>query len=97
MNGSFAEYALSDADYLGRLPDKLSFIEAGPILCAGVTTYKGLKQTQTRSGEWVASSGVGGLGHVAVPYAKAMGMHVVAIDIGAEKSAWRKVSARRSS
>ena len=51
----------------------------------GVTTYKGLKQTQTRSGEWVAISGVGGLGHVAVQYAKAMGMHVVAIDIGAEK------------
>src|SRR5277367_241899 len=87
VNGSFAEYALGQADYLGRIPDKLSFIDAAPILCAGVTTYKGLKQTQARPGEWVVISGVGGLGHVAVQYAKAMGLHVAAIDIGAEKLA----------
>jgi len=85
VNGSFAEFALGDADYLGRLPDKLSFIDAAPILCAGVTTYKGLKQTQARPGEWVVISGVGGLGHIAVQYAKAMGLHVAAIDIGQEK------------
>ena len=85
VNGSFAEFALGDADYLGRLPDKLSFIDAAPILCTGVTTYKGLKQTQARPGEWVVISGVGGLGHIAVQYAKAMGLHVAAIDIGQEK------------
>jgi alcohol dehydrogenase, propanol-preferring len=85
VNGSFAEYALGQADYLGRIPDKLSFVDAAPILCAGVTTYKGLKQTQARPGEWVVISGVGGLGHVAVQYAKAMGLHVAAIDIGPEK------------
>jgi propanol-preferring alcohol dehydrogenase len=85
VNGSFAEYALGQADYLGRIPDKLSFIDAAPILCAGVTTYKGLKQTEARPGEWVVISGVGGLGHVAVQYAKAMGLHVAAIDIGPEK------------
>ncbi len=85
VNGSFAEYALGQADYLGRIPEKLSFIEVGPILCAGVTTYKGLKQTQARPGEWVVISGVGGLGHLAVQYAKAMGLHVAAIDIGPEK------------
>ena len=85
VNGSFAEYALGEADYLGRIPDNLSFIDAAPILCAGVTTYKGLKQTQARPGEWVVISGVGGLGHVAVQYAKAMGLHVAAIDIGPEK------------
>jgi propanol-preferring alcohol dehydrogenase len=85
VNGSFAEYALAEADYLGRIPDKLSFTEAAPILCAGVTTYKGLKQTDTRPGEWVVISGVGGLGHIAVQYAKAMGLNVVAVDIGAEK------------
>jgi len=56
-----------------------------PILCAGVTTYKGLKETEARPGEWVAISGVGGLGHVAVQYAKAMGMLVVAIDVSADK------------
>jgi propanol-preferring alcohol dehydrogenase len=87
VNGSFAEYALGQADYLGRIPDQLSFIDAAPILCAGVTTYKGLKQTQARPGEWVVISGVGGLGHVAVQYAKAMGLHVAAIDIGPEKLA----------
>jgi propanol-preferring alcohol dehydrogenase len=85
VNGSFAQYALGQADYLGRIPDKLSFIDAAPILCAGVTTYKGLKETKARPGEWVVISGVGGLGHVAVQYAKAMGLHVAAIDIGPEK------------
>jgi alcohol dehydrogenase, propanol-preferring len=85
VNGSFAEFALGDADYVGRIPDKVSFIEIAPILCAGVTTYKGLKQTEARPGEWVVISGVGGLGHIAVQYAKAMGLHVAAIDIGADK------------
>jgi propanol-preferring alcohol dehydrogenase len=45
VNGSFAQYALAQADYLGRLPEKLSFTDAAPILCAGVTTYKDLKET----------------------------------------------------
>ena len=85
VNGSFAEYALADASFVGRIPDGLSFRDAAPILCAGVTTYKGLKQTETRPGEWVVISGVGGLGHIAVQYAKAMGLHVAAIDIGPEK------------
>ena len=85
VNGSFAEYAIARADFLGRLPDGLSFVDAGPILCAGVTTYKGLKETEARPGEWVVISGVGGLGHIAVQYAKAMGFHVVAVDLGQEK------------
>ena len=53
VNGSFAQYAVAQADYLGRIPENLSFTDAGPILCAGVTTYKGLKETQARPGEWV--------------------------------------------
>ena len=87
VNGSFAQYALAQADYLGRIPDKLSFTDAAPILCAGVTTYKGLKETEARPGEWVVISGVGGLGHVAIQYAKAMGLHVAAVDLGPEKMA----------
>ncbi len=87
VNGTFAPYALGQADYLGRIPKNLSFAEAAPILCAGVTTYKGLKQTQALPGEWVVISGVGGLGHVAVQYAKAMGLHVAAVDLGPEKMA----------
>lgn len=85
VDGSFAEYALGQADYLGRVPDQLSFIDAGPVLCAGVTTYKGLKETEARAGEWVVISGAGGLGHIAIQYAKAMGLHVAAVDVGDDK------------
>jgi len=87
VNGTFAEYALGQADYLGRIPKNLSFVDAAPILCAGVTTYKGLKMTEARPGEWVVISGVGGLGHVAIQFAKAMGLHVAAVDLGPEKMA----------
>lgn len=85
VNGSFAEYALAQADYLGRIPDRVPFVDAAPILCAGVTTYKGLKVTDTRPGEWVVISGAGGLGHIAIQYAKAMGLHAAAVDLGPEK------------
>ncbi len=85
VDGGYADYVLADARYVGRLPDKLGFVQAAPILCAGVTTYKGLKETDTRPGQWVTISGIGGLGHLAVQYAKAMGLHVAALDLGDEK------------
>lgn len=85
IDGSFAEYVLADARYVGILPGNVNFAEFAPILCAGVTVYKGLKETETKPGEWVAISGIGGLGHVAVQYAKAMGMNVAAIDVADEK------------
>ena len=87
VNGTFAEYAIGSAAYVARLPDNPDFAALAPILCAGVTTYKGIKETEARPGEWIAISGIGGLGHVAVQYAKAMGLHVVALDIGDEKLA----------
>jgi alcohol dehydrogenase, propanol-preferring len=87
VDGGYADYALADARFVGRLPDNLDFVAAAPILCAGVTTYKGLKETEARPGQWVAISGVGGLGHLAVQYAKAMGLHVAAIDLGEDKLA----------
>ena len=87
MNGTFAEYAIGSAGYVARLPDRPDFAALAPILCAGVTTYKGLKETEARPGEWVAISGIGGLGHVAVQYAKAMGLHVVALDVTEDKLA----------
>ncbi len=80
-NGGFAEYIIADPNYVAHIPAGLAAIEAAPIICAGVTTYKGLKETQARPGEWVAISGVGGLGHLAIRYAKAMGLQVCAIDI----------------
>ncbi|MCK0196222.1 alcohol dehydrogenase AdhP [Ancylobacter sp. 6x-1] len=85
VNGSFADYALADPNYVGRLPDALEWGPAAPVLCAGVTVYKGLKEAEVKPGEWVAVSGIGGLGHMAVQYAKAMGMHVAAIDVHPEK------------
>lgn len=81
VNGSFGTYMLVNADYAARIPDGADPLEVAPILCAGVTVYKGLKVTHTRPGQWVAISGIGGLGHVAVQYARAMGMRVVAIDV----------------
>ncbi|MEG6507835.1 alcohol dehydrogenase AdhP [Methyloligella sp. 2.7D] len=85
VNGSFAEYVVADADYVGHLPDNVDFAEIAPILCAGVTVYKGLKVTDTKPDDWVVISGIGGLGHVAVQYAKAMGLNVLAVDIDDEK------------
>ena len=87
VNGSFAEYAIGSAAYVARLPEKPDFNALAPILCAGVTTYKGIKETDTHPGEWIVISGVGGLGHIAVQYAKAMGLQVVAIDVTDEKLA----------
>lgn len=81
VNGGFAEYVLADPAYVGHLPATLTFEALAPILCAGVTVYKGLKVLDLKPGQWVAIVGVGGLGHLAVQYARAMGLHVVAVDI----------------
>ncbi len=81
VNCGFADYALADPNFVGHLPAGLEYGNAAPLLCAGVTVYKGLKEPEARPGEWVAISGIGGLGHVAVQYARAMGMHVAAIDV----------------
>lgn len=85
VNGSFAEYCLADGEYVGVIPEGVDLLEIAPILCAGVTVYKGLKMTEAKTGDWVAISGIGGLGHVAVQYAKTMGFNVVAIDIDDSK------------
>jgi len=85
VNGSFAEYALASADYLARLPQGCDFAAFAPILCAGVTVYKGLRETEARPGQWIAISGIGGLGHVAIQYARAMGLRVAALDTHAAK------------
>jgi len=87
VNGGYAEYVLADPDYVGRLPDGLAFAPASPVLCAGVTVYKGLKVLDCKPGDWVAISGIGGLGHMAVQYAKAMGFHVIAVDVADDKLA----------
>jgi len=85
VNGGFADFVLADPNYVGHLPDGLDFGAAAPILCAGLTVYKGLKQTEVEPGQWLAVSGIGGLGHMAVQYAKVMGMRCIAVDIAADK------------
>ncbi|TKW64923.1 MAG: alcohol dehydrogenase AdhP [Paracoccus denitrificans] len=85
VNGGFADYAIADPNFVGHLPENVGFVEIAPILCAGVTVYKGLKMTDTKPGDWVAISGIGGLGHMAVQYAKAMGLRVAAVDIDPAK------------
>ena len=85
VNGGFAEYIIASAAFAARLPADVDFAAIAPILCAGVTTYKGLKELEAHPGEWVVVSGVGGLGHVAIQYAKAMGLKVAAIDVAEDK------------
>ena len=81
VNGGFADYILADPSYVAHIPNGLPAIDAAPIICAGVTTYKGIKEAATKPGDWIVISGAGGLGHLAIQYAKAMGLHVCAVDI----------------
>jgi len=87
VHGTYAEYAIASAPFVGRLPENPDFDALAPILCAGVTSYKGLVETDARPGEWVVISGIGGLGHVAIQYARAMGLHVAALDVAPDKLA----------
>ncbi len=86
-DGGFAEYILADPNYVARIPDRLAAVDAAPIICAGVTTYKGIKECNTKPGDWLVVSGAGGLGHLGIQYAKAMGLHVCAVDIDDAKLA----------
>ena len=91
-NGAFAEYLLADPQFVAHVPAGLAAKDAAPIICAGVTSYKGIKETNARPGEWIAISGAGGLGHLAIQYAKVMGLRVCAIDVDDGKLA---LAARR--
>ena len=84
-DGGYAEYLLAPAEALVAIPEILSAVEAAPLLCAGVTTYNGLRGTGAVAGDVVAVLGVGGLGHLGVQYAHAMGFHTVALSRGTDK------------
>ena len=90
VDGAYAEYVLADPGYVGELPANVGFGEIAPVLCAGLTVYKGLKVLDCKPGDWIAISGIGGLGHLAVQYAKAMGFHVIAVDVDNVKLALAK-------
>jgi alcohol dehydrogenase, propanol-preferring len=89
-NGGFAEYLLADPNYVAHIPANLTPKQAAPLICAGITTYKGIKETKARAGEWIVISGAGGLGHLAIQYAKIMGLQVCAVDIDDVKLALAK-------
>jgi propanol-preferring alcohol dehydrogenase len=80
-DGGFADYIVADPNYVAHIPEGLAPTAAAPLICAGITTYKGVKETRARAGEWIVISGIGGLGHLGVQFAKAMGLHVAAVDI----------------
>lgn len=86
VDGTFQQYAIGKAAHVARLPKDLDLASVAPVLCAGITVYKGLKESGARPGQYVAIVGAGGgLGSLALQYAKAMGLHAIAIDGGAEK------------
>lgn len=87
VDGSYAEYATANAAYVAQVPDKVDSLDASVLTCAGVTTYKAIKLSGARPGSLVAVFGIGGLGHLAVQYAKISGATVVAVDISDEKLA----------
>ncbi|AOP52912.1 alcohol dehydrogenase AdhP [Brevibacterium aurantiacum] len=90
IDGSFGEYMLVDTKFAAIIPEGSDPYEIAPVLCAGVTVYKGLKRTEVKPGQWVVISGIGGLGHIAVQYAVAMGMRVIAVDVADDKLALAK-------
>ena len=81
IDGAFAEYAVADARYVVPVPDAVSSFDAAPLTCAGVTTYKAAKVARIVPAERVAVFGIGGLGHLAIQYARLMGGQVIAIDV----------------
>lgn len=85
--GGYAESVVAPATALARIPEGLTFAEAAPMGCAGVTTYNALRHTRAKAGDLVAVLGIGGLGHLGVQFARVMGFETVAIARGADKEA----------
>ncbi len=85
IDGGFGEYAIAYARYVVKVPEGMDPFDAAPLTCAGVTTYKAVKVAGTRSSDFVAVFGVGGLGHLAIQYAAIAGGRVVAVDVIEEK------------
>lgn len=85
FDGGYAEFTVAPEAALARIPDKLDAVDAGPLLCAGVTTFNALRNSGARPGDTVAVQGIGGLGHLAIQYAAKMGFRTVAISRGADK------------
>jgi propanol-preferring alcohol dehydrogenase len=87
VNGAFAEYVVVPADFATRVPDAVSSRDAAPLTCAGVTTYKAIRVAKVAPAETVAVFGVGGLGHLALQYARIAGAFVIGVDVHESKLA----------
>jgi alcohol dehydrogenase, propanol-preferring len=85
-DGGYAEMMIARSSGLIAVPDDLSSVDVAPLLCAGLTTFSALRNSSARTGDLVAVFGVGGLGHLAVQYARRMGFEVIAIDRGANRA-----------
>ena len=85
IDGGYAEYVVAESGFVGRVPDRIDPLDAAPLTCAGVTTYKAVKVSGARSSDLVAVFGIGGLGHLAMQYAQIAGGSVVAVDVLANK------------
>jgi len=95
-DGGYADYMIAHSSALALLPDGLSAIEAGPLVCAGVTTFNALRNSGARPGDTVAVLGIGGLGHLGVQFAAKMGFRTLAIARGSDKEALaRKLGAHQ--
>ncbi len=86
-DGGYAEYAVVPAESVARIPEGIDAAAAGPLLCAGITTYNSLRNSGARPGDTVAVQGIGGLGHLAIQFAAKMGFRTVALSNGASKEA----------
>ena len=85
VDGGYAEMMIAEARAIAAIPDDLTSLDAAPLLCAGITTYNGLRNAGLRGGDLVAVQGVGGLGHLGIQYARRMGFRTVAIGRGSDK------------
>ncbi len=85
FDGGYAEYMIAPVEGLALIPDELSFVDAAPLMCAGITTFNALRNSGARAGDTVAILGIGGLGHLAVQFAAKMGYKTVAIARGKDK------------
>jgi alcohol dehydrogenase, propanol-preferring len=85
VDGGFAEFIKAKASHTAKLPDNLSFAEAAPLLCAGLTVHHAMRDADARAGQRVAIFGIGGLGNLAVQLAKARGAEVIAVDVADDK------------
>ncbi len=89
-DGGYAQYMIAPVEALAAIPDELTFEEAAPLMCAGITTFNALRNSQAKPGDVVAIQGIGGLGHLGIQFANKMGFKTVAISHGKDKEALAK-------